>query len=275
MSAKGSELYHPTSTFSLSNCSRDRDILLAVQKYCTVKNCFRNAKPGKQVKDFYSITNDILQAEVKKDHPSDENVFTVLANMLLLLNNASIKSFDKLSVICYDTSAAMEQLEKSCHIDEKNHKVQMAEQQEALRDEMSKDKNKRIVQIIKRLIVSILILLLLGFLSGFFFPKPPVPVEESKPFYTEAYDWIRFNIFGDKKPEANVSFSEQYRPYTYFSGIAFLALICICMIARIGKTVYHRSKTIYRNRIKCNWKEFQLLKMAFTETEHHLAEMEE
>ena len=61
----------------------------------------------------------------------------------------------------------------------------------------------------------------------------------------------------------------------YLAGIIFLAISCICLIGVIGRKIYHRSKTSYRDRIKRNWKEYQLLKTAFTEAEKKLTEMEE
>lgn len=277
MNGTGSETYHinPVATLPLLNESSDRKVLLVIQKYCTAPNCFHKVKLGKQVNAFYSRTRDMVQAEAKKSSPSSEQVFTILANFLLLLNNASAKSLEKLTVICYDTSVAMKQLEKSCHMDERYRRIQAAEQREIVRNKTATEKKTRIFRMAKRTILLILALMLLIFLSGFFLPKPPVIVEESKPFYIEAYDWVRFSVFGEKEPEITVPFSELYRPYTYIAGIIFLAISCICLIGIIGRKIYRRSKISYRDRIKRNWKEYQLLKTAFTEAEKKLTEMEE
>ena len=104
MNGTGSETYliNSVATLPLLNESSDRAVLLAVQKYCTTQNCFHKVKLGKQVNAFYSRTKDMVQAEAKKSSPSSEQVFTILANFLLLLNNASGKSLEKLTVICYD-----------------------------------------------------------------------------------------------------------------------------------------------------------------------------
>ena len=277
MNGTGSETYliNSVATLPLLNESSDRAVLLAVQKYCTTQNCFHKVKLGKQVNAFYSRTKDMVQAEAKKSSPSSEQVFTILANFLLLLNNASAKSLEKLTVICYDTSVAMKQLENSCHIEEGYNKTQAAEQREIARKKTAPEKKTRIFRMVKRIILFILLLMLLVFLSGFFLPKPPVPVEESKPFYIEAYDWVRFSVFGEKEPETTVSFSELYRPYTYIAGIIFGAISCICLIGMIGRKIYRRSIIIHRDRIKRNWEEFQLLKAAFTEAEKKLSDMEE
>lgn len=277
MNGTSSETYliNSVATLPLLNESSDREVLLAVQKYCTTQNCFHKVKLGKQVNAFYSRTKDMVQAEAKKSSPSSEQVFTILANFLLLLNNASGKSLEKLTVICYDTAAAMKQLENSCHIDERYRRIQAAEQRESVRTRTVTKKKTRIFQIAKKMILLVLLLLLLVFLSGFFLPKPPVIVEESKPFYIEAYDWVRFSVFGEKEPEITVPFSELYRPYTYIAGIIFLAISCICLIGVIGRKIYRRSIIIHRDRIKRNWEEFQLLKAAFTEAEKKLSDMEE
>ena len=274
-SNQGSYHGNTETALILSDGSINRKILFVVQKYCTNKNCFQKTKPGKQVNDFYNVTNELLQNEVKKDQPSSEKVFTVLTNMLLLLNNAAANSLERLSVIRYDTTVAMDQLEKACHINKRKGIVQAAERREAIRKEMAKDRSKRAILFLKRIIAILLILLLLIFLSGFFLPKAPVPIEVSKPFYTEAYDWVRFNIFGDKEPEIVIPFSDQYRPYTYLAGILFLVLCCFFVIIWFGQKVIYRSKSIYCNRIKRDWNDFQLLETAFTVAEQQLAKMEE
>lgn len=250
-----------------------QDVLLSVQKYCSEKNCFCKIKPGKETNELFSVTNKLLQAEIKKEHPSDEQVFTVLSNMLLLLNNASSGSLKKLSVIRYDADTAMEYLEEACHIEKKYKSVQNAEKREF--NDALVNKRKRSIRVLKTIITIVIIILFLVFLSGFFLPKPSVPVEEFKPFYTEAYDWIRFNIFGEKEPETTVPLSEQYRPYTKLSGNILLLTIIICAFGWIGSKIYQYRKMVYREKIKRDWKAFQLLKKAFEETEQTLNEVEE
>ena len=151
-------------------------------------------------------------------------------------------------MIRYDTDTAMKYLEESCHIDKKYKIVQDAEKREF--NEVSANKRIRSIHIFKTIIFIIIIILFLVFLSGFFLPKASVPVDESKPFYMEAYDWIRFNIFGEKEPETSVSFSEQYRHYTQLSGIVLLPLICIYAFGWIGGKIFLNRKMIYRETIK-------------------------
>ena len=255
--------------------SNDREVLLAVQKYCTYENCFQKEKLGKEMNDFHSRTKDMMQDEAKKRPPSPERVFTIVSNYLLMLNNAYEKKLDKPSVNLYDTSVAMKQLDKSWNIAEKYSRILKSEQKEKERSKLVTEQKRRRVRRVKKLIAAIFVLMLLIFVSGFFLPKEPDPVEESKPFYTAAYDWVRHEVFGVKDSEKPVPFSEQYRPYTVAAGIIFLAMSCICVIGVSARAIYHRSETVHRKRIKSEWGDYQLLRTAFAEVEKETSEMEE
>ena len=278
MIADMSATAHTDQVFLLSDFEKmdSKRVLLAIEKFCTEKNCFHKKKPAKRVADFYSKTLEVLHAELKKDQPVEENVFTVLSNILLLLNNASINNLEKFSVIQYDASTAINYLENSSHVDEKYKNIQDAEQREQAHTEaVSTIKRKRVKQILKRVFAGLIFVLFIIFLSGLFLPKASVPVEESKPFYTEAYDWIRFNIFGDKKPETPISISDRFRPYTYIAEITLVVICLLYLLMWGGCKIYQTRKKLYRIKVKQDWKEYQRLKEAFKIAERQLSKMEE
>ena len=272
---KFSQIHSEVALFETEEMNK-RKILLGIEKFCNEKNCFRKIKPGNRIKDYYTKTIELLHTEIKKEQPVSENVFTVLSNVLLLLNNASNKSLEKFSVIRYDAVTATDYLEESCHIEEKYKRIQNAEKREQAQKEAASTAQRRHIACIqKRALIIIQIILLLVFISGVFLPKQRVAVQEDKPFYTEAYDWIRFNIFGEKEPEAPISVSERYRPYTYMAGAAFALICLIYLFSWTGRKTYQICRQKYRTRIKQDWDDFQLLKCALKAAECQLAEMEE
>ena len=262
------------TAYALLNESGNVDILCAVRKYCTEKSCFRGKKPGKQTGDFYTTTKTLLSNEVSKKNPDDETVLTVLSNMLLLLNNLATGHSEKLTMIQYDTATAMKYLEETCKIEKKYKDMLIREEQKSAR-KLTTDRRRRVLRWLRRLFAVLMVVLLLACITGFFLPRPQVPVEQAKPFYTEALDWVRNTVLGQEEPEIQQTFTEQMRPYLNLSGIAFLVLGILYFLIWIGTKILKQRRLIINMRTRRDWQEYQLLKDAFEKAEQRLSELEE
>ena len=252
----------------------DRIILQAIQRFFTEKNCFRKAKPGKSVSMYFSVTNDLLRKELNQPSPNPENTFTILANMLLLLNNASANSLKTLTLLCYDAQTAISQLEKACHIDKKYARSQSVKQHQQARKKAASTQMRKRVRAIQKVCIAVLLaVLLLGFVAGFFFPHSALPVEESTSIFEKAVDWVRYDILGNKKIEAPVSPWDRLRPYTYLSGFLFVGISIASLLIWVGLTVTRFWTQRYHKRITEEWVQYQRLRDALKEAEATIQKM--
>ncbi len=241
------------------------DVLLAVQRYYTTYNCFPKKKPGQKVKAYYDATKKLLNDTLDGIVAIDESQSTILLNFLLLLNNAAANHYDQLTIEKYNSNVALGQLEGATHINKKYSSITNAIKRRNCRQ--SDPRRKRLSRILRWCCWILLLLLAIGFLTGFFLPKIPVQIEESKPFYTEAYDWIRYNIFGAEKPAQPLSLSERYQPYTSLAGMCFLLMVTILLIYKLIITLWCRFRDHKNAQIIKQWNDFQTLKAAFIQAE--------
>ena len=245
-------------------------VLSAVKKYCSKRILFRKIKPGEKMNSFYDAAMKLTEAESEREHLDTDKTFTVLSNMLLILDNLVSGSSGDMSIAQYDADRAVEYLETSWHIDQNYAKTKKAAENENDR-RMAAGK---IDSILKKAILLLAALLLVTFLVGLFLPKTSETVEEAKPFYTEAYDWIRFNVFGEQRPAATPSLSEKYQPYTYMAGWAFLLVVLLCLVMKTARYLYRIAKYTKRDNVEQDWKDFHLLESGFRIVQKTMTETE-
>lgn len=75
----------------------DRELLLSLKRFCTEKNCFRNAKLDEMVLDYYKGTMKMVDEELEDGRvPDADRVETIVSNILTVMSNVSLY-FDKKS----------------------------------------------------------------------------------------------------------------------------------------------------------------------------------
>lgn len=261
-----------------SACCTDREMLLSLRRFCTEKNCFRNAKPDEEVLSFYKDTMRMADEELAKGSALDpDKVETVVSNLLTVIDNAAVY-FDDVSKDHRKEAIAFEITEvnssKACRFLDESTKITMRYQSTENKRENANGpsalKRRKAVHILKRVLLVLLAIGFLIFLSSYLFSdKPNQP--ESGNFFEKIALWYKYDV---RKEAVPVSFAEKWTRFSVKVGIVTAFVAGIWFILEIVSRIM---QILFRNkdkRIRQEWRDYQNLCCAFEIASKQMNELE-
>ena len=256
----------------------DKDLLLSLQRLCTEKNCFRDAKPDEAVLDYYSGTMKMVEEELANSSAVDvDRVEAIVSNILMVISNAAVYFEDKskdhrkdpVTFVTTNIDCA-----KVCRFLDNSTKIiaryESSETKRKNAERANTPKRRKSLKILKRSFLILLAIGVLVFLSGFFFSDKPIqPVSGN--IFTRIANWYKYDLRKEAMP---VSFAEKWVQFSGETGrvTAYVAGVRIAqtMTSRIMQALSRRK----RDRLRQEWDDFQILSNAFETVSSQMNELE-
>lgn len=261
-----------------TNGCTDRSLLLSLKRFCTEKNCFRNAKPDELVLDYYKGSMKLIDEELASSSTMDTvKMEAIISNMLSVIGNAAVYFDDqskdhRKDPITFATTDI--DCSKVCRfLDESTGITARYETSEAKRKGAERADTPKRRKAMKMLKCGLLILSTIGvliFLSGFFFSGQPSQ-SESGNIFTKIVNWYKYDL---RKEAVPVSFAEKWALFAGEIGRITASVAGIWIVQAIASRIIQVLLRRKNERIRQEWNDYQKLCDAFEEASLQMNELE-
>lgn len=252
------------------NVSSDKELLIALKRFCAQKHCFRNVQFSEEAQKFYNGTMDLIDQKLLDESECDaDTVDAIVGNLLILLTNAehAVRENAKKPSIQEQSMMTEWDIEKaSSYLDEcwqSSHRyirmLKKKEKAEETREFFAYSLLWRFLKILKIILTVILVLCVLVWVSGVFTPMQETAVE-TKNLWMKVEHWFRYTV---RKEELPVSFAQKWMKVSRIAGSAsILALSLGFVLMLVNKSIrLIRGK---RDKLVLNdWRDYQRIRDAF------------
>ena len=247
----------------LTTWCAEREVLRAIKRLCTERNCFRKAKPDEAAERFYKSTMSMVDDGLRsKSEPNADLMEAVAGNIFQVLGNAAAYFGDDtkaqrkdpivLDKMEHDVSEVCRYFDETTGITARYNAM---EERRKKAERADTPKRRKLLRIARILLFVLSITCAALFLSGMFVSDQPVRPEAGN-IFSRIAQWYKYDV---RKEALPVTFAEKWVPIAQMFGTVAEIIFGVWSLAEIVSRILQRVLRRRAKRIRQEWSDYQRL----------------